>query len=400
MFMYETEIKALNHQGMGIGRINNKVVFVEDGLVGEKVLVKIVEDNKKYMVAKIVKRLTISKDRCKYDCIYYDRCGGCNIASLIYEKQLEFKKGKVIDIFKKYVDVVINPKIIKTNEYHYRNKIVMHVENGKMGYYEKNTNKVVPIDKCLIASDTINKILKKIEDNIDLDKVKQIMIRSTYKDSMVVIEGEVDVDNLIKTLEFVTSIYVNKKLVYGKSKIIEKIGDYLFYISCDSFFQVNTNQAYNLYNQVLTYANLNKDDVVLDLYCGTGTIGIYLAKYCKSVLGIEINKMAIMDANENKKLNNIDNISFINGSASIINKLEVKANVVVVDPPRSGLDNVTIDTLIKMKVDKIIYVSCDPMTLSRDIKRLSNVYKLADITLFDMFAQDYHVESVCVLNLC
>lgn len=398
--MYETEIKALNHQGMGIGRINNKVVFVEDGLVGEKVLVKIVEDNKKYMVAKIVKRLTISKDRCKYDCIYYDRCGGCNIASLIYEKQLEFKKGKVIDIFKKYADILIDPKIIKTNEYHYRNKIVMHVENGKMGYYEKNTNKVVPIDKCLIASDTINKILKKIEDNIDLNKVKQIMIRSTYKDSMVVIDGEVDIDSLIKALEFVTSIYVNKKLVYGKSKIIEKIGDYLFYISSDSFFQVNTNQAYNLYNQVLTYANLNKDDVVLDLYCGTGTIGIYLAKYCKSVLGIEINEMAIMDANENKKLNNIDNISFINGSASIINKLEVKANVVVVDPPRSGLDNVTIDTLIKMKVDKIIYVSCDPMTLSRDIKRLSNVYKLEDITLFDMFAQDYHVESVCVLNLC
>lgn len=398
--MYETEIKALNHQGMGIGRINNKVVFVEDGLVGEKVLVKIVEDNKKYMVAKIVKRLTISKDRCKYDCIYYDRCGGCNIASLIYEKQLEFKKGKVIDIFKKYADILIDPKIIKTNEYHYRNKIVMHVENGKMGYYEKNTNKVVPIDKCLIASDTINKILKKIEDNIDLNKVKQIMIRSTYKDSMVVIDGEVDIDSLIKALEFVTSIYVNKKLVYGKSKIIEKIGDYLFYISSDSFFQVNTNQAYNLYNQVLTYANLNKDDVVLDLYCGTGTIGIYLAKYCKNVLGIEINEMAIMDANENKKLNNIDNISFINGSASIINKLEVKANVVVVDPPRSGLDNVTIDTLIKMKVDKIIYVSCDPMTLSRDIKRLSNVYKLEDITLFDMFAQDYHVESVCVLNLC
>lgn len=398
--MYETEIKALNHQGMGIGRINNKVVFVEDGLVGEKVLVKIVEDNKKYMVAKIVKRLTISKDRCKYDCIYYDRCGGCNIASLIYEKQLEFKKGKVIDIFKKYADILIDPKIIKTNEYHYRNKIVMHVENGKMGYYEKNTNKVVSIDKCLIASDTINKILKKIEDNIDLNKVKQIMIRSTYKDSMVVIDGEVDIDSLIKALEFVTSIYVNKKLVYGKSKIIEKIGDYLFYISSDSFFQVNTNQAYNLYNQVLTYANLNKDDVVLDLYCGTGTIGIYLAKYCKSVLGIEINEMAIMDANENKKLNNIDNISFINGSASIINKLEVKANVVVVDPPRSGLDNVTIDTLIKMKVDKIIYVSCDPMTLSMDIKRLSNVYKLEDITLFDMFAQDYHVESVCVLNLC
>lgn len=398
--MYETEIKALNHQGMGIGRINNKVVFVEDGLVGEKVLVKIVEDNKKYMVSKIVKRLTISKDRCKYDCIYYDRCGGCNIASLIYEKQLEFKKGKVIDIFKKYADILIDPKIIKTNEYHYRNKIVMHVENGKMGYYEKNTNKVVSIDKCLIASDTINKILKKIEDNIDLNKVKQIMIRSTYKDSMVVIDGEVDIDSLIKALEFVTSIYVNKKLVYGKSKIIEKIGDYLFYISCDSFFQVNTNQAYNLYNQVLTYANLNKDDVVLDLYCGTGTIGIYLAKYCKSVLGIEINEMAIMDANENKKLNNIDNISFINGSVSIINKLEVKANVVVVDPPRSGLDNVTIDTLIKMKVDKIIYVSCDPMTLSRDIKRLSNVYKLEDITLFDMFAQDYHVESVCVLNLC
>ena len=397
--MYEVEIKSYDHKGRGIARINEKIVFVEDALIGEKVNVEIIKDNKKYMEAKVIKRLETSKDRCNSNCIYYDKCGGCNISSISYENQLKFKKEKVIDIFNKYLNMIINPDIIKTSEYNYRNKIVLHVIDGKIGYYEKNTNKLVEIDKCLLATESINTIIKLIKDNLDLKEVSKIMIRNTYKETMVAFDGTINIDKLIKVLDIVDSIYVNDKLVKGKDRIIEKLGDYLFYISKDSFFQVNTKQAYNLYNQVLEFANLNEKDIVLDLYCGTGTIGIFLSKYCKKVIGIEINKSAVEDANNNKKLNNINNIAFINDTASIISKIDNKANVVILDPPRSGLDKLTTNTLIENRVDKIVYVSCDPMTLARDIKNLSFVYELKDIKLFDMFAQDYHVETVVLLEL-
>jgi len=396
--MYEVEIKSLDHKGRGIARINEKIVFVEDALIGEKVKIEIVKDNKKYMEAKVIKRIVTSKDRCDSKCFYYDKCGGCNITSLSYENQLKFKKEKVIDIFNKYLNLSIKPDIIATTEYNYRNKIVLHVVDGKLGYYEKNTNKLVEIDKCLIVSDSINNVIKTINKNIDLSKVNKIMIRNTYKEIMVAFEGIVNIDELIKKLDFADSIYVNDKLVKGNDRIIEKLGEYLFYISKDSFFQVNTKQAYNLYNQVLKFANLNKEDIVLDLYCGTGTIGIFLSKYCKRVIGIEINKSAVEDANKNKKLNNINNISFINDTSSVISKIKNKANVVILDPPRSGLDALTTNTLIENRLDKIVYVSCDPMTLARDIKNLSSVYELKDIKLFDMFSQDYHVESVVLLE--
>ena len=397
--MYEVEIKSYDHKGRGIARINEKIVFVEDALIGEKVNVEIIKDNKKYMEAKVIKRLETSKDRCNSNCMYYDKCGGCNISSLSYENQLKFKKEKVIDIFNKYLNMIINPDIIKTSEYNYRNKIVLHVIDGKIGYYEKNTNKLVEIDKCLLATESINSIIKLIKDNLDLKEVSKIMIRNTYKETMVAFDGTINIDKLIKVLDIVDSIYVNDKLVKGKDRIIEKLGDYLFYISKDSFFQVNTKQAYNLYNQVLEFANLNEKDIVLDLYCGTGTIGIFLSKYCKKVIGIEINKSAVEDANNNKKLNNINNIAFINDTASIISKIDNKANVVILDPPRSGLDKLTTNTLIENRVDKIVYVSCDPMTLARDIKNLRFVYEIKDIKIFDMFAQDYHVETVILLEL-
>lgn len=396
--MYELEIIGFNHQGLGIGKIDGKVVFVEDALVNEKVLVEIIKDSKNYMIGRVITRLRDSEDRCRCLCKYYNRCGGCNVATLIYEKQLKFKKDKVINIFKKYIGIEVMPKIIGTNQWYYRNKVALHVIDGKMGYYEKNSNNIIELDKCLIASNSINKVIESINNKIDLKEVSKITIRNTYRDIMVAIEGNINTEKLIKTIGFATSIYVNDELVYGKDKIIEKIGEYLFYISKDAFFQVNTPQAYNLYNHVLTLANLNKDDVVLDLYCGTGTIGIFLSKYCKKVIGIEINKTAIEDANLNRKLNNVSNISFINDSSSIISKMKIDANVVVVDPPRSGLDKVTIETLMKNKIDKIIYVSCNPMTLARDIKKLSDVYEFKEITLFDMFAQDYHIESVVLLE--
>lgn len=390
------EITGLNHQGQGIGRINNKVVFVDNAMIGEIVEIVIVKEYKKYMLGRVIEYIKKSIDRVDPKCIYYDKCGGCNICNLSYDKQLEFKRNKVIDIFSKYLGVNINPNIVSCEIKNYRNKIVLHVSNGVIGYYEKNSNNIVEIDKCLIANDKINNIIKLIKDKINISNVSKILIRATNEDSMVVFYGNIDVDN-INYLDDIDSLYINDKLIRGKSKIVEKLGDYSFYISKDSFFQVNTKQAVNLYNKVLEFANLDKDDSVLDLYCGTGTIGIYLARFCRRVLGIEINSSCIDDARENSKLNKINNISFICNSSSIIRDIDFKADVVIVDPPRSGLDNVTIDTLNSIDVKRIVYVSCDPMTLVRDIKKLSN-YEFKDIELFDMFAGDYHVESVVLLE--
>lgn len=393
----KVEIIGLNHQGMGIGRINNKVIFIEHALIGEIVEVEIIKEYKKYSIGKIKKIIKNSKDRCDYQCKYYYKCGGCNIGILSYDKQLEFKKNKVVDIFKRYALVDVKLDIVGTDKEKYRNKIILHVIGGRVGYYESDSNNLVEIDRCIIASDRINDIISRIK-NINLYKVNEIMIRSTVLDSMVVFYGDVNKEEVISVLNDVSSIYVGDKLIYGKNRIIEKLGDYSFYISKDSFFQVNTKQTLNLYNQVLEYAKLSRDDRVLDLYCGTGTIGIFLAKYCYEVLGIEINASSVEDAKENAFLNNINNIEFICDNSSIISKIDYKADLIVVDPPRSGLDKVTINTLKKNIVKRIVYVSCNPMTLVRDIRLLSDVYELKNIKLFDMFANDYHVESVVLLE--
>ena len=394
----KVEIYGLNHQGMGIGRINNKIIFVEHALIGEIVEVKIIKEYKKYMVGEVVKIIKSSSYRCNNHCKYYLECGGCNIGILNYNKQLEFKKSKVIDIFKKYGNIKVNPDIVGSSSNGYRNKITLHVYEGKLGYYKKNSNDIVKIDKCVICDDKINYIISIIEKKLDLNNVTKIVIRASSIESMVVFYGEVDISKVIMYLSFVTSVYINDKLVIGKDKIIFKLDNYKFSVSKDSFFQVNSKQAEKLYKQVLEYANLNKDDKVLDLYCGTGTIGIYLANHCKEVLGIELNPSCVEDARGNAISNNIENINFVCDSSSIINKLDIDVDVVVVDPPRSGLDSVTIDTLNNSKINRIIYVSCNPMTLIRDINLLSDNYELKDIKLFDMFAFDYHIEILMVLE--
>lgn len=396
--MIKLEIIDYNHQGLGIAKLDGKIFFVENAIIGEIVLVDIIKETKKYCIAKVTEYLKTSDKRVDYPCIYYDKCGGCNIGIFDYSNQLEFKRNKVSNIFRKYNKISINPIINKSsNVFSYRNKVVFHVKDGKIGFYEKNSNTLVEINNCLIVDDRINMVLKQLK-LLDLTYVHQIMIRVTYKDIMLVILGKIDENSLIKSLNYITSIYVNDKLIYGKDKIVEKLGDYLFYISKDSFFQVNSKQAYNLYNKVLEYASLNKNSHVLDLYCGTGTIGIFLSKYCFDVIGIELNHSSVVDANLNKDLNNIKNIKFIEADSSYITNLDNDFDLVVVDPPRSGLDLKTINNLIERKVPKIIYISCDPMTLSRDLKILEDIYKIEAMELFDMFVNDYHVECVSVLS--
>ena len=399
----EVVVEKMNHQAMGIAKINGKVVFIPKVIVGDIVDIDIIKEYKNYSIGKVNKIIKNGSKRVDVLCPYYDICGGCSISAYTYHDELEYKVNNVIDIFKRN-DIDIKPNIIKSdNRYGYRNKITLQVSNGIIGLYEEDSNKIVDVDKCLLVSDKLNEIIDIIKKNINVNKCNKIVIRDTYYGIMIIFYGSVNSEEVIKYLDKkVVSIYTydNKyKCIYGEKYLYEMIGEYKYRISPDSFFQVNSRTVNKLYNKVVEYAIKNeKKDNLVDLYCGTGTIGIYLSKYFNNIIGIELNKQAVEDAKENAKINDVNNIEFYAGDVGKIINDQIKADVIVVDPPRSGLDKRTKDILLKIKANKIVYVSCNPLTLARDIKELDSGYKLGDITLVDMFPNTHHVESVCVLN--
>lgn len=399
----EVVIEKMNHQAMGIAKINGKVVFIPKVIVGDIVDIDIIKEYKNYSIGKVNKIIKKSAKRVDVLCPYYDICGGCSISAYTYHDELEYKVNNVIDIFKRN-GIDIKPNIIKSdNRYGYRNKITLQVSNGIIGLYEEDSNTIVDVDKCLLVSDKLNEIIDIIKRNINVNKCNKIVIRDTYYGIMIIFYGSVNSEEVIKYLgNKVVSIYTydNKyRCIYGEKYLYEMIGEYKYRISPDSFFQVNSRTVNKLYNKVVEYAiESEKKDNLIDLYCGTGTIGIYLSKYFNSIIGIELNRQAVEDAKENAKINSVNNIEFYAGDVGKIINDQIKADVIVVDPPRSGLDKRTKDILLKIKANKIVYVSCNPLTLARDIKELDSGYKLGDITLVDMFPNTHHVESVCVLN--
>ena len=394
------EIENINHQGSGIAKINDKITFIPKTIKGDIVEIKIIKEHKNYNEAKLIKIVESSKDRIEYTCPYYDKCGGCHIANLPYELQLKNKLEKVKNIFKKYNGIDINPDIVASfNQLNYRNKVTLQVSNKTIGFYEEKTHNIIPIQKCQLLTNKMNSIISLLE-KIDNTSIKSIIIREIESKIMINILGTTEKEKVIDILkDKCSSLYINGKHIYGEKQLIQSLDNYKFLISPESFFQINIPQTINLYHQILEYANPTKEDKILDLYCGTGTIGIFLSKHCKQVLGIEINPSSIENANNNKKLNNIDNITFKLGDVSKVLDTNYSADIIVVDPPRSGLDKHTIKTILELNPKKIVYVSCDPITLSRDINLLKDKYKLENIKLYDMFPQTYHVESVCLLKL-
>lgn len=402
------KIDRMDHQGRGIGRLNNRTIFIYNALPNEIVDVEIIKENKKIIEGKVLDYYVKSDKRINPICPYYLECGGCDLMHISYSDELEYKENKIRQIIDKFTTLplhIIKP-IVGNYDKNYRNKATFHVDN-KIGYYSKKSSKIIDIDNCFIVSDEINKILKKVK-MINLSNIYEIIVRTSKytNDKMIIlkindyIDENYIIDNLKEIVDTII-IYQNReyKTIYGKGFINEKIGEYTFKISPDSFFQINSSQVKNLYDKVLEYLSPNLNDKVLDLYCGTGTIGIYISKYVKSVKGIEINKFAIKDADYNKKINNINNISFECLDASKIDKIKDKFDSVIVDPPRNGLDKKTINYLINLKAKKIVYVSCDPVTLSRDLELLRDYYNILEITPVDMFSNTYHVECVSLLCL-
>lgn len=404
--MYKVEVTKLDHQGRGIAKINDKIIFIPNALPRETIDVDIVLEKKKYYEGTIKEIINASDKRIKPVCPYFEECGGCQFLNMNYQDSLDYKQNKVEEIMNKYlgIKIKINNIVACDNNLYYRNKTTFQVKND-IGFFKEKTNTLIPVDKCYISDIKINDIYKAIKDNIDLTNVKQVIIRATKNtlESMVVFKTSNYIDNkkIIDILKKkVDSIYINDELIYGKGKIIENLCNKNFYISPSSFFQVNTLQAEKLYNKAIAYADIKKEDTVLDLYCGTGTIGIVASDKAKKVIGIELNKEAIKDANENKKLNNINNIEFYAGDVGkILNKNNYKPDIIIVDPPRAGLDSLALAQILNIRPKKLVYVSCDLMTLARDLKLLSNDYDILELTPVDMFPYTAHVESVCALKL-
>lgn len=401
------KIDNLDHSGRGIIRGFDKIIFVSNTLEGEEVKIKIIKISKKYYEGEVIDFIKKSEKRIISKCEHYNICGGCSLSHMSYDDELVYKYNKVKEVLKKFGNVdEYKVKDILSNKlpFNYRNKGTFKVEK-KLGYYEKGSNKLVSISSCLLLHSKINEIVN-ILNSYDLSNIYEVVIRySAYEDESIVIlkiKDNINEDKLINYLKNITQnivLYYNKdyRNIFGKGYIIDNIGDKKYKISPDSFFQINNACAKIMYDKVLEYLGKDKSSTLLDLYCGAGTIGIYLSNYVKSVIGLEINKYSVSDAKENLLLNDVSNAKFICKDASLVTESELCDNVVV-DPPRSGLDKKGIDFILNHNFNKVIYVSCDPVTLARDIKLLSDKYELLEVTPIDMFPNTYHVESVCVLE--
>ena len=398
------KIDRLDDFGRGITKVDDTICFVSNALIDEEVEIDITNKKSKYMEAKTKKIIRESDDRVKPLCPYYLSCGGCNIMHMNYASQLIFKKNKVENIMRRFAGLNnIVKDIIPSKELYYRNKVTLKVKNKSLGYFKDKSNELVSIDSCYLCNESINKVINELN-NIELENIDEVIIKSNYlNESLVCFMGNnIDSNYLKNNLLNIDNLVVIdnqvKNIIKGNDYIIDMIDSLKFKVSVESFFQVNSYQVTNLYNKVLEYASLTGNETVLDLYCGTGTIGMFLSNKAKYVYGVEINENAVKDANYNKELNNIKNIEFICEDANKIKDKFNNIDLVVVDPPRSGLGDGSIKYLLDISPKKIIYVSCDPVTLARDLCLLKETYNIKELTPVDMFPNTYHCESVCLLE--
>ena len=403
------KIERLDHQGRGITYINGKIAFVKDTLPGEEIELKIIKENSKLIEAEPTNFLKESQLRVKELCPYYKECGGCNLLHMSYEEQIKYKQSKIVDIMKKYAD--INSEVIKQivpcdRQFHYRNKITLKVEE-KLGYFKEKTYELIPIEKCLLVNDKINEIIKILNGYTDLSNIKEVIIKSfTDKETMLIIylqEDEINA-NLLKYLSnHVDNIIVydsNKKMIkrIGKSNIIARLKKKQFKIGANSFFQVNMDQTLKIYDKIAEYLSKSEDSTVLDLYCGVGSIGLYSVSNYAKLIGVEIVPEAIENAKTNAELNSMGNTKFLVGDTkTILMHSNYKADTIIVDPPRAGLDKSVIEDIKKINPNMLIYLSCDPITLARDLKLLSDLYDVDELIPYDMFPNTYHVETLVKL---
>lgn len=384
--------------GRGVGKINEKIIFVDQALPGEEVIAEITKINASFDEGKTIEIKKPSTDRVEYECPYYGECGGCQIGHQHYDSQLLFKEEKVTRGLGKFVDKdTINP-ILPSESRGYRNKGSFKIKNNKIGFYQAKSFKIVSIDQCLLMDTLINRTVQFIRNYLK-DKTlhdNTIMIRSNGNMVSVKIEEELDEDfiEILKKESYIESIICKGEVKKGSPYLRMNTGGMTYEVSPESFFQVNSAITSKLYKHIEESVKLTKKETIVDLYCGVGTIGLSLAKKAKKIMGIEIEEKAIINAKNNALLNHIQHAQFNAGDvATLIQNINQEIDVLVVDPPRAGLDKKVVDKILALKPKTIIYVSCDLHTLKRDLIRLSVEYYVKEITPFDMFPNTYHVET-------
>ena len=427
--------------GEGIAKINGYTIFVLGALKGEKCKIHILKVLKTHAFAKVIQIIEKSSKRVEPDCSTFNKCGGCDLRHIAYSETLKIKQEKVQNLVNKMLKnkVKVNETVGMENPTFYRNKAIYPVtQDKKVGIFAKRSHNIIPINECKIQTKISQEISKYILDNCE-DSIydeetgkgllRNIMVREGFKTDEIMLvlvqngeknvfetNSKLKIENVIKEFPKIKTIVINVNtektnvvlsrkniIIYGDGTITDRLGDYEFKISPNSFYQVNPVQTEKLYNLAIEGAKLKKDDILCDLYCGIGTIGIFASKYVKKVYGVEIVEEAIKDARQNGEINNVDNIEFIQGDVEVaFNKMldnGVKPSVVIVDPPRKGLDSKTVQNLCDLKLDRLVYVSCNPATLMRDLQVLEDVYKIDSITPVDNFCYSSHIECVAVLEI-
>lgn len=445
---YIAEVVGLGHEGEGVAKVNGFTIFIRGALPGEKVLTKILNVKKQFGFGKLLKIIEQSKDRIEAPCPIYDKCGGCQLQHLSYEAQLVSKRQQVVDNLERIgkltisndtiEGVIVHPTIGMTDPWRYRNKAqvpIGEIEGGLVGgFYTQGTHRIIDMDECLIqhpendnAVKTVKKIAKELgirpfNEETNRGLLRHVVVKYGFSSNEIMIvlitNGESipkqdafvnlirqDIPNVVSICQSIntekTNVIFGKmmKILWGKETILDSINGIQFLISPLSFYQVNPVQTELLYQKTLDYAQLSGQETVIDAYCGIGTISLFLAQHADTVYGVEIIKEAIVDARINAQLNDVNNTIFEVGKAEEVipawNRQGIKADVIVVDPPRKGCDEALLQTIIGMKPKRVVYVSCNPSTLARDLRILEDGgFKTVEIQPVDMFPHTTHVECV------
>ena len=443
---FEVEIIDNGYEGEGIAKIDNFTIFIKGAIKGERCRIVIVKVNKSFAFGKLLEVLRSSEYRVNTDCTTYKRCGGCSLRHIKYEETLKIKKDMVQNLVNKTLKnkIIVNDVIGMDNPYNYRNKLQYPVGRDKneipvMGVFANRTHEIVPVENCLIQNKEAEKIAKEIfkfikENNISIydektrsGAIRHIIVKIGIKTNeimCIIVSNDENFSMEKEFVKYIISKFPNVKTIikninnkntnvilgdkdivpYGDGFIYDKLGDYTFKISAKSFYQTNPTQTEVLYNKAIEFAKLDKEDVLCDLYCGIGTIGIFASSKVKQVYGIEIVEEAVEAAKENTKINNVDNIEFVAGDVEkafkeLVEEHHVEPTAIIVDPPRRGLDTTTINKMLELEVEKLVYVSCNPATMVRDMKMLEEKYEVEKIQPVDMFPYTSHVECVVAMTL-
>lgn len=425
------------YDGMGIVKVDGFCLFVKNMLIGEQGEIVVTKINKEYGYGRLLNRTVTSKERVEPKCKMYPQCGGCQLQHFSSAHQAEFKKKMVQQAINHIgkLDIQVEDVLSMNVPWKYRNKMQLPVqvnEDGSslMGFYRTHSHNIMPFIHCEIQSDLANQIVLSLREWMDEyslgSKIRHLLLKTQEKTNevmVVFVTSQTEVEHLMDVVERLVERYpmvksviqnVNSKdtnvilgneehLLYGRNYVVGQLSEFTFHISSRSFYQINPEQTKVLYDTAVRLAQIDECCKVADVYCGVGTITMFLAKHAKEVVGIEIVPQAIEDAKENAKRNGIDNVSFMCGDAKHCTQQLVEQNhqidVAVIDPPRKGSDKDTLDALIWMNPKRIVYVSCNPSTLARDLRYLEDHgYETKIVQPVDMFPQTYHVESVVLLQ--